>query len=617
MAKLITSDNSLLEGIALAENFIDLKFFDYDIKAEKFLQNGFKIIKNDKNFVINYSTKASFYNALGILLAINKEYSKTKYNGKLGVMLDCARNAVPTVNFLKEYIKKLAFMGYDYIGLYLEDCFEVENEPYFGYKRGRYTKNELKEIIAYSKIFGIEVVPFIQTLAHLNAIFKWEEYKNKVQDINDILLLKEERTYILIENIIKTVAEIFETDRVNIGMDEAHMLGLGKFLEKYGVCNRYELMLEHIKIVLQLCKKYNLKAEMWSDMFFRLAFKGEYYALGKNFEDGFEKIVPSDVKLVYWDYYHQYQKDYEEMLQKHYKLSVNIGFAGGAWTWMGVTPFNGYSMITSKSAINACKKFKVDDIVITMWGDIAGECSFNAVAPTLLNNTFLIYDKRLTESDKNKISNMLFGYTFKELLAFDLPNSLKKAVANNSSFWMMYQDVLLNLLADGIHESYGDSFKKIASKLKKLSLKKSEYNYLFDTLYKFTNCLEIKSVLGLQIKTAYENKNIDEIKNIANKKIPVLIKRLEIFLTAMQYQWLKEKKSFGLDSINIRLGGLIYQLKFAAKMLNDFSIGKILNISELEEINLKYLEAWTDNIKENSAEIGSWTAIMTNSRIIF
>ena len=56
-----------------------------------------------------------------------------------GVMIDCSRNAVPSVERLKLFFSVIAKMGYNVAMLYTEDTFEVENEPYFGYKRGRYS----------------------------------------------------------------------------------------------------------------------------------------------------------------------------------------------------------------------------------------------------------------------------------------------------------------------------------------------------------------------------------------------------------------------------------------------------------------------------------------------
>ena len=91
----------------------------------------------------------------------------------LGVMIDCSRDAVYTVETLKEYIKVLAAMGYNALLLYMEDVYELEGEPYFGYLRGKYTKNELREIDEFAKNSGIELIPCIQTLAHLGGITRW------------------------------------------------------------------------------------------------------------------------------------------------------------------------------------------------------------------------------------------------------------------------------------------------------------------------------------------------------------------------------------------------------------------------------------------------------------
>jgi len=52
--------------------------------------------------------------------------------GELGVMLDCSRNAVRTVEAIKLFLDNLALMGYNQLQLYTEDTYEIEGEPYFG-----------------------------------------------------------------------------------------------------------------------------------------------------------------------------------------------------------------------------------------------------------------------------------------------------------------------------------------------------------------------------------------------------------------------------------------------------------------------------------------------------
>ena len=68
----------------------------------------------------------------------------------------------------------MAKMGLDMLMLYTEDMFKMDQYPYFGYMRGAYTKDEIKEIVAFGEKYGVELVPCIQTLAHLGQNPKME-----------------------------------------------------------------------------------------------------------------------------------------------------------------------------------------------------------------------------------------------------------------------------------------------------------------------------------------------------------------------------------------------------------------------------------------------------------
>ena len=174
---------------------------------------------------------------------------------RFGVMLDCSRNAVMKPEQVKKIASVLKDFGYTMLQLYTEDTYEVENEPFFGYLRGRYSVEELQDIVSYCKEIGMEVIPCVQTLAHLNQIFRWKEYA-VVNDFADILLPEEERTYALIENIFKTLRKCFSSEYVHIGMDEAHMLGLGKYLDKHGYNNRFDILNRHLNKVIEIAKRY-------------------------------------------------------------------------------------------------------------------------------------------------------------------------------------------------------------------------------------------------------------------------------------------------------------------------------------------------------------------------
>jgi len=236
----------------------------------------------------------------------------------LGVMLDVSRNAVMTMDHMKKFLLKISEMGYNCMFLYAENTYEVDGEPYFGYMRGKYTKEEMREMDEYARSLGIEVIPCIQTLAHLLAISKWEQYS---MDTDDILMVDDESTYVLIEKMFKTLSQCFQTRKLHVGMDEAHMLGRGKHLDKYGYETVDVIMKRHLKRVCEIAKKYGYDIMIWSDMYFRPWNNGEYFIEKKTIPEEYVKALPDNVIPVYWDYYSDDFNNYDNMFYNHAQLS--------------------------------------------------------------------------------------------------------------------------------------------------------------------------------------------------------------------------------------------------------------------------------------------------------
>lgn len=204
---------------------------------------------------------------------------ETRHIASCGAFIDCSRGAVMTVAACKKYIAAMAALGMNLFVMYMEDTYTVPEYPYFGHLRGRYTVEELKELDDYAASLGVELLPQIQTLAHLGQFLQWKAVSH-LKDTDDCLMADEEETYRFIEAEIKIIRECFRTNRLHIGMDEAHNMGLIRYLRKYGVVDRYELLKRHLKRVVDLCEKYHFHAMMWSDMFFRLGSEqNEYYDL--------------------------------------------------------------------------------------------------------------------------------------------------------------------------------------------------------------------------------------------------------------------------------------------------------------------------------------------------
>ncbi len=158
----------------------------------------------------------------------------------LGIMLDCSRNAVMTVEHFKGWLRQLALLGYNMAMLYTEETYELPGEEYFGYLRGRYSPDELKEIDRYAASLNIEMIGCIQTLGHLGHLLKWPAYA-QLKDTPTVMLVDEDATYELIEKMISQLANCFHSRRIHVGMDETHDLGRGRFMDRNGWERGYDL----------------------------------------------------------------------------------------------------------------------------------------------------------------------------------------------------------------------------------------------------------------------------------------------------------------------------------------------------------------------------------------
>ena len=576
---------------------------------------GFRIEKSADKLEIFYGNLPALCRA--ILTAAQRTEESYSYQEEmsceeLGFMLDCSRNAVMRVEQLKKYVRILALMGYTYVGLYMEDTFEVKEEPYVGYMRGAMTQAELKEIDQYAAGFGMEVRAFIQTLAHLNQITRYCEY-DKMIDCNDILLAGEERTYEFLEHLIGSIASGLSSRKINIGMDEAHMVGLGKYLDQHGYTKRFDIMQKHLERVLAITDKYGYKVEMWSDMFFRLAYNGEYYVKDKDLS--FDIQIPENVKLVYWDYYALDVNHYEIMFTQHKKLAKDIGFAGGAWKWHGLTPHNQYSLHTSKAAMTSCINNEIKDIAITCWGDDGAEASAFSVLPALYANAEYLYTKD-TEMDPMTIEKSKFeiltGIPFDAFMELDKANILPEdgKFPSNSSKYFLYNDPLIGTFDSVVPEDISNYYDEVSKKLALYS-ENDSLGYVFKAQSLLCNALAVKADLGQRIRTAYVSGDKETLKEIAEQVLPELIIRIDEFYSAMEVQWNTESKSFGFEVQCVRLGGVKQRLTYVKTILLRYLAGEVSQIDELEASYLPY--AYTEPKTADKLAYNLWRNMVSPS----
>jgi len=599
-------------NIELVKNELKKEFnylvLDKNIKLNRVDEDTHISFNKKKDlFIINYKKENE---ALRAIYECFKEDFSNDFSFNINfiidfsLMIDLARNAVYKVESIKRLIRYISIMGYSELCLYLEDCFEVDDEPYFGYLRGRYSKNQLKEIIEYADIFNIKVTPYLETLAHLNAIKYWPVYRDHF-DIADIVLINDDRVYTLIENMIKTIKKIFKGNEVHIGMDEAYLTGRGKYLDKYGYKKRIDLIKTHLDKVVNITKKYDLKPLMWSDMFFNSQ-NYAYEGINENIDN-----IDKDLTLVYWNYEVLNKNVFDKHIKTHKKISENIIVAGGSWTWLGFAPNNLCGINNSKRLMDVAIKNNIKKYVLTAWGDNGGETSIFSVLPTInFVSNFALYENKVKD-------DYLFSYleenSFKNFMSLDLLNQSNKkfSVQNKTTINKIYlfNDLLLGKFDSTISPNQKKIFRLVSNKLKKCNFD-SKFGYIFKSTYLLSKVLETKVNLGLDLRKAYKENNKEELKNII-KELKKLKKLLISFSDTYFIFWHKEKKGNGYDVIDLRIGGLKERIDTTIKLINLYLTNNIDKIDELEETILDFWGNLNKFIYKEDLYEGSYEAIKT------
>ena len=528
----------------------------------------------------------------------------------VGAYLDFSRNMVMSVEGLKRFMDIIGKMGYNEVMLYTEDTYEIEGEPEFGYMRGRYSKKELKEIVAYGEKIGVIVVPGIQTLGHFTRLFQWPKYE-KIHDCGDILLVEEEATYEFLDKIFKNLRECYNTDKIHLGLDEAGNLGFGRYMHKHGIPkDRTKLFMDHVVKVNEIAKKHGFYDNiMDSDMFFRIVNNGYYYTTDHNLITGeVTKSVPENMSLNYWTYFENPQI-YEAMFTNHERFNRKITFMGSPLNWTVFTAQNTRAMDYIEMQIPIALKHNVTDFYFAFFGDDAAESNYFSNLPSLMRFADLcngISDINVTKKRFFK----LFVINFDDFLKIDLPGCVEPGSEHrwtHTDKWQFYADPFLGIqdVLLSKDENEPKFYRSVSRKLSKMS-DNPEYGYLFRTAKTYCDVLAYKSVLGKHTRAAYDAKDKEKLREVI-KEYKKTEKKLEMFFDEYRNQWLHDAKPFGLEVQDARIGGLIARIKKCRLRLTDYVNGKIQTIEELDEPLLTDIDL--------SKKTERWAEIITTNRV--
>lgn len=508
------------------------------------------------------------------------ELHQRRHIASCGMMLDMSRGGVMTVEAVKGMIDAHAALGLNLMMLYTEDTYTVPEAPYLGYLRGRYTEKELREMDDYAAESGVELVPCVQTLAHLEQFLQWDVNRD-IKDNDCVLMIDEPKTYAWIRAALTALRRCFRTNRIHIGMDEAHGVGLGEYYQKHGAVNRFELLNRHLNRVVDICKELGFKPIMWSDMFYRLGSKNnDYYDTDAVVPESAIAQIP-DVALCYWDYYHTDEQFYAGMMEGHRQMGKEVVFAGGIWTWSGILPHVRKTNATMYPALRACLKAGIGTVLATSWGDDGCETDYR-----LALNQLPIYSEHVwmgedcTRAAVERMGERLTGLSeacFNAMGAFYADDDDRRPGKG-----LFYCDPLYPL-TEGLWDltGYREGLEEGVKTLERhLDDSRCEYAWLAMRI-----ALEKLNWVN-ELRPAYLRGDKAVVLTMANEKLPAMRELYVKMMSVWREQWESGRKRNGWETICARLGAVIARLDDVQRILLRWADGTIERVEELDETPL-------------------------------
>ena len=284
------------------------------------------------------------------------DYPSLEYRGWMD---DISRGPIPTTDFIKEQIRRLAEYKFNFFNLYTEHLFKLDEYPDIAPTDGL-TAEEIQELTEYAKDYYIEFIGNQQCFAHAEKTLD-NPFYDDIRDTRFNFNPGVEETYEFLETLLGETAQAYESKYFNINCDETEGLGNGKaksYVDSLGSENAY---CQHINKVYDILQKYDKDVMMWGDI------------LAKNPE--MIKQLPEDIQFIVWSY--GGRDSFDEMIAPFKNSGHTFWIAPGASCWASSFPYIDNYIKNIAHFNRDGYKNGAKGVINTAWDDY-GETMFNS-----------------------------------------------------------------------------------------------------------------------------------------------------------------------------------------------------------------------------------------------
>ncbi|MBZ0180981.1 MAG: beta-N-acetylhexosaminidase [Melioribacteraceae bacterium] len=365
-------------------------------------------IQEDKILVEAQNPQAAFWGAMSLCQLIEKSENGMIKTAEIvdcpdlkvrGISDDISRGQVSTLENFKRIIRFIARYKMNTYMPYLEDMLEFDSFPSIGENRGKLTKDEVKELVAYADEYHVEVIPIFQTLGHYENILAKEEFLKYAEFPGAAsLCVSCDETYEFIETMLKEVFEMFPSKYFHMGADESWDVGLGKSKHLVEKSNIAKVHADHYQKVYDICKKYGKEVLMYGDIILNHPEILDY--------------LPKDITIVDW---HYSINDFYESTKTFSEAGHNYFVSPSVWNFLTTFPANINAIPNIKYIIKSGLQYNAGGMINSNWGDYGAETIKELILFGYAYSAAVAWS--YDETDASELSNSFFTDFF------GIPNS--------------------------------------------------------------------------------------------------------------------------------------------------------------------------------------------------
>ena len=270
-----------------------------------------------------------------------------------GIMLDVSRGKVPTLETLCGVVDNCARLKLNVLMLYVEHTFRFRRHPEIGADASPLEAETLRELDAYAAQRGIELVPSLQSLGHMDHVLNLPRYAHLAETPRNWTLSPAvPETYALLRDLYDEFLPNFRSTLFNANCDETFDLGSGRSAGMQGELGEGGPFLAHVGRIRELARAHGKRTMIWADM-----------------PHAHPECIPEfDDDVVFLDWWYEAACDYDRV-KRFAEHGRDFLVCPGTSSWNCLFPRVDNAVENVRRWADAGKRHGALGLLVTDWGD--------------------------------------------------------------------------------------------------------------------------------------------------------------------------------------------------------------------------------------------------------